>query len=106
LACQEIFFAICHVLSRNFFAIGHAFGMPFEVIFCFTGLIIIKNQFKKLKEKNFDKNGVFSKILFVKRRKRQKRQKRKKLIKAESFVFFLRFVIVAAPFTKSLQNFS
>ncbi len=64
-------------------------------------LIVIKNQFKKLKETNFEKNGVFSKILFVKKRKRQKRQKRKKLIKAENFVFFLRFVIVAAPFNFS-----
>ncbi len=42
-------------------------------------LIVIKNQLKKLMETNFEKNGVFSKILFVKRRKKQKRQKRKKL---------------------------
>jgi hypothetical protein len=39
LACQELFFAICHVLSRNFFANSHAFGMPFDLTFCFTGEI-------------------------------------------------------------------
>jgi hypothetical protein len=37
LAYQEVFFAICYVLSRNFFANSHAFGIPFYLPLCFTG---------------------------------------------------------------------
>jgi hypothetical protein len=55
----------------------------------------LKINFKINKKMSIEKNGVFSKIPSVKRRKRQKW---KKLIKWENFVFFCRFVIVAAPF--------
>ncbi len=40
----------------------------------------------------------FQKYLLSKERKDKKDKKRKKLIKWENLVFFLQFVIVAAPF--------